>query len=326
MYTQYKQEILLAYNDFQDEMVVDNQHGYARGYFDNYRKQMIFTTQWTLDYMIGERQLTTETDEIKGYVYKVLFNEAYLVGVEMLALDLGDTEAADFAGAQMRIKDLNTEKDIIITGFPSNIMLGTNFVYCNNYDEKDNRFLDIIDIETMEHVRLKTNDYDFTFFYQMGEKVFVQDEHTKKTFLIEGKELIEQMNPTYNVYHIIDEGVGYVMLKDIAPTNSNEHWYVNPLKQYGVTYEAELLKFLPEKVERVFIDFERDDIIQVVDVANYGKDYVAILYETRISQNDPIHEYVVVYDMDGKLVQSKEVTELAGGGTAGRFTALDYLE
>jgi hypothetical protein len=325
MYRQYKQEILLAYNDFEHDMIVDEQHGYAKGYFDNYRKQMIFTTEWTLDYLMGDHQMTTTTNDVTGYVYQVWMNEGYQIGIEMLDIDRNNLGQGDFDGARMRIIDLKTDNSRIITGFPSHTMLAGHYVYCNNYDTKNNRFLDIIDVEKMTHVRLSTNDHDFTFFYQMGKDVFVQDAHTETTFLIKENQLIEQPTPAYNVYPNIDEGSGSEMLKDIAPINSGEHWYVNPLKQYGAIYWAELLKFSSDKVARVFIDFARDDIIQIVDVANYGKDYVAILYETRMAQGEPVREYVSVYDMSGNMVQHKEMTELVGD-KPGRFTALDYLE
>jgi len=324
LYRQYKQEILLGYNNFQQEMLVDDQHGYARAYFDNYRNQIIFTTQWSLDYLIGNKQITTATDEITGYVYQVLMNDKYQIGIEVMALERDELGTDNFFGAKTRIIDLNTQKSVTITGFPAKCMLGTTFVYCDNYDDNEHDFLDIIDVQTMEHTRLDTESNQITFFYQMGDKIFAQSSIQEKNFLINGKQLFEQTEKTHNVYRTSDPSVGKLMLKDIAPINIDEHWYLNELRQYQVVYWAELLKFSADKAERVFIDFNRDDIIQIVDMANYGRDYVAILYETRITQDDPIHQYIDIYDMSGKLVEQKEVTDLAGG-KKGRFTALDYV-
>jgi hypothetical protein len=323
MYTQYKQEILLVYNDLNNEMMIDHQHGYERAYYDNYRHQIIFTTQWTLDYMLGDKYLNTTTEELGGYVYQVLFNDKYQIGIEMLDIDRSDLGQGDFDGARIRIKDLNRDKDLIVSGFPSNVMLAGDYVYCNNYDKNDNRFLDIINIEMMQHVRINTTANDLTFFYQMGDKVFAQSIEEKKTFLITEKELIEQVNPVYNIYHIIDEGIGTVMLKDIAPINSGQHWYVNPLKQYGVIYEAEILKFRENDGKRVFIDFERNDIIGLRDVTNFGNDNVAIFLATKDDEGE-VHAIINVYDMEGKKVSEQDITELRGD--KGRFTYLDYVE
>jgi len=327
MYRQYKQEILLGYNDFQQKMVVDDQHGYAKGYFDNYRNQIIFATEGSLEYMLGNKQITTGTDELTGYVYDVVLNDTYQIGIEILDVKRADLGSDKFFGARTRIIDLNTQESVTITGFPAKCILDTNkYVYCDNYDDDDNDFLDIIDVEMMEHTRLDTNDKNLTFFYQIGNEMFVQSREQKKTFKIDGSKLIEESNSLLKEYPVLDGGIGYKMIKDIAPINSTEHWYVNPLKRFDKPYAAEIFKFFPNKVDRVLIDFGRKDIIQIVDVANYGDEHVAILYQTQLVHDDPIYDYIAVYDMRGQLVELRDVSDLTGVGKRGRVIALDYVQ
>jgi hypothetical protein len=326
IHRQYKQQILLGYNDFQQKMVIDNQQGYAKGYFDNYRNQIIFATEGSLEYMIGQKQITTSTNGVSGYVYRVLLNESYQIGVEILDVKRDELGSDKFLGMRTRIIDLNTRTSVIISGFPSDCMLSGKNIYCDNYDEDYHDFLDIVDVETMTHTRLDTDEKQLTFYYTVGDQTFVQSNTQGKVFLVNENKLIEQTRVDRGIHPLVDRVNGRRVLKDIAPINSGEHWYVNQFKQFEKPYAVELFKFSFDKVERVFVDFNRKDIIQIVDVANYGSEYFAILYQTQSSENNPNYEYIAVYDMNGQPVELREVTELGSEGTRDRFIALDYVE
>lgn len=135
--------------------------------------------------------------------------------------------------------------------------------------------------------------------------------------------MIEQKEK-YNEKLIVSKGNGPI-LKDIAPLNSKEHWYITPIKEYDIVMQAKLMQLSNNVITEVIIDFQRDDIIQIIDTANYGLEHIAIFYETRVQGTEDIKEFIAVYDMKGNAVEVKEMTAVSRGD-GGHFRSLEYIE
>jgi hypothetical protein len=322
LYIQPRQEILLAYNDLANGVRVDQQYGYARAYFDNYRKQIIFSAQGTVDYMIAGRQFTTATDEISGYVSEVLVNDMYQLGVEIIDITDGTMGKGQFWGAKSRIIDLNSNENIILDGllFNRNMIAG-HYFYGFTFDKTENQFLDIIDLRTMEHRRFDTTASDIRFLYRSGDNVYGQSETNKTAFLFTELEMKERKE-MYNDNLAIEETEWYI-LKDVAPSKSEEHWYIASVREDGVVKGARLLKVSSNDVKVSFINFERDDIVRIKDTANFGENKVAIFLSAKDDEGK-VHAIIEVFDLAGNKIGKKEITEIRGD--IGRFTYLDYLE
>lgn len=337
LYRQPHQKILMAYNDFSSEMIVDEQSDYSRAYFDKYRKQMIFQKEGQLNYLIDGKEMTTATDEISGYTSQVLFNDKYQVGVEILDIKNGSLGEGQFWGTKSRIIDLHTKQNIILDGLLFNTnMLAGDYFYGFTFSKTDaeveseeeqesedvERYLDIIDLRTMEHKRFNTTEQEISFLYQKGDKVYGQSDAKKTAFVFDRLNMQEQKTK-YNDKLLVDKSE-WPILKDIAPLNSNQHWYITPVKEYDTVMQAKLMQLSNNDIKEVMLDFQRDDVIQIMDVANYGTEYVALFLTTK-DDDGTLHAIITVFDLYGKEVHRKEITEIRTNDY-GRFTYLDYVE
>jgi len=325
MYRQYKHEILLAYNDLNTDILVDDQHGYERAYFDNYRKQIIFTRYRTNEYWIDGRQFTTAEDGIGGYVSEVLVNEHYQIGVEILNITADEVGKDIFDGTKSRIIDLNTEKSITVPGllFNRNLIVG-HYFYGFTFDEAGNRYFDMIDLRTMEHRRQQSaaEKDNITFLYQQGQQVYGQSEHTKQAFLIDGLELFAQPE-NYNSQLPIFDG-GTAVLKDISPLDLSEHWYIHEPEGKSVIEEVQFIRIMGDEIKISWIKLNRSDVIGLRDVSNFGIDKLALYLATE-SADGEVHAIISIFDLFGKEIRSQDITEIKGSDV-GQFTYLDYVE
>jgi len=323
LYRQYKQEILLAYNDFKHDMVVDAQQGYNRAYFDNYRKQMIFTRSDENEYWINGVQMSTADDGITGYVSQVLINEHYQIGVEILNMTTDDFGSDIFDGTKTRIIDLQTKRSITVPGllFNRNLIVG-HYFYGPTFDDEGGRYFDMIDLRTMEHKREKrTQDVDtITFVYQQEDKLYAQVAGKKQTFLIDGLELIEVPNAYNDTLPVMD---GTSILKNVGPFGSHEHWYI---EETGIGEPISTIKFIQiteKNISTTWINLNRNNVIQIMDVANYGKNHIA-LFLTVEDENSELHALVTLFDLQGNEISTTEIEHLLDK-KPGQFTYLDYV-
>jgi len=323
LYRQSNQEILLAYNDMANEMIVDNQQGYARAYFDNYRKQIIFTPQVGLAYMIDGSIISTETEDVGGYVSSVLVNEAYQIGVEIMDYEPVPDQDEQFNGLRSRVIDLKSKVSVTVAGLLFNrCLLVDDYFYGFAVSSSDEQLLDIINVKTMEHKRINTTKYPISFMYQTGNEVYAQSATTRKTFLLQGHELIEQ-DENFNATLPISDNE-WQILKDIRPHDVNEHWYIEPGKLDLSINQLRFFRTYPDgAISEVLLRFKRDDIIQLMDVANYGKDHIATFLTTK-DDNGVLHAIITVFDLQGNIIYEDEITKIRDG--IGRFTYLDYVE
>jgi len=324
LYRQYNQQILLAYSDATDELVVDQQNGYARAYFDNYRKQIIFSAQGTLDYMMNGQQFSTATEDITGYVFEVLLNNQYQIGVEVIDITDGTLGKGQFWGTKSRIIDLSSKRSVVVDGLLFNRnMIVDDYFYGFTFDDDDNQFLEIVDLRTMEHRRINTTKNKINFLYQSGDQVYGQSEVSQTTFAFHGLNMTEEKS-TYNDKLVLTTDPWYI-LKDIAPIQSTEHWYIEPGK-YGTRFnQVRLLQMKEDRtINESWLQLKRDDVSQILDVSNYGADHVAVYYEAKDQENDQWYTFITVYDLNGHEVSSTEIERIRKG--EGRFLYLDYVE
>jgi len=320
LYRQYKEEILLSYHDLKTEDVVDRQYGYERAYFDNYRKQIIFTGYRANEYWIDGRKFITDENGVGGYVAEVLVNEKYQIGVEILNLTAEDVGQDKFDGAKSRVIDLNTEKSITVSGLLFNrCLINDDYFYGFTFNTDNRQFLDIIRLSTMEHKRFDADN--ITFLYQKGREVYVQEIKQKQGYKLDGLDMIKKDNTFYS--ELPDFTGAPQILKDIAPRMSNEHWYVEPTGVGDIIDELRLIQIEEDEIQSFIIKLNRTDVIQVMDVSNYGKGYIALFLTTE-DEDKELHAIITIFDLSGKEVASKEITEIRGD--KGRFTYLDYVE
>lgn len=199
LYRQYKEEVILAYNNFSNDMIIDTQNGYSRAYFDNYRQQMIFKKERALEYMIDGRPFTTASDKLSGYISEILVNDKYQIGVEILNPEADSFGEGLFWSTKSRVIDLNTQESVIVDGLLFNDnLIADDYFYGVTFSKSDRElatdavagsepmdyYLDIIDLRTMQHQKINTTENDIRFLYQMGNKVYGQAESQKQHFYL----------------------------------------------------------------------------------------------------------------------------------------------
>jgi len=182
----------------------------------------------------------------------------------------------------------------------------------------------MVDLRTMEHRREKsTAEKDnITFLYQKGNELYGQSAHTKKLFLIDGIELIEQAEGYNSELPIFDGGTS--ILKDIAPHGSSEHWYIHAPEGEDVIDEVQFIRITEDEIKTSTIKLNKTEIIGVRDVANFGTDKIAIFLATE-SVDGEVHAVISIFDLAGKEIESTDITEIRGRDV-GQFTYLDYVE
>jgi len=324
LYRQYKSEILLTYNDLKGEVVVDAQDGYARAYFDNYRKQVIFAKDRTLEYLINGVEMTTTTADITGYPADMLFNETYQVAVEVLDVKSADLTSNEFDGARSRIININTGANIIVDGllFNRNLLVGDYF-YGFTFDNDRNQLFDIVNLKTMEHKRITNKTDKFSFIYESAGEVYVQVASKQTAFTVVGFDLHEKQDLYDATLPHFEHGAQ--ILKDIAPQQTSEHWYVQADEEHERIARIRLLRTTPNgRITQQPLAFDRSDMMQVIDVARYGNDQIALLLLTK-DADDSLHTLLAVFTLEGELNMIDDVTRLLEGDK-GRFTYLDYVD
>jgi len=322
LYRQSNQEVLLAYNDFEQDMVIDKTKGLKRAYFDNYRKQLILIPQVGLEYTIGDKQIKTATEEITGYVSTVLMNENHQIGVEIMSYKPNEEGAETFNGLRSRVIDLQTQRYVIVDGllFNRGELVGDYFYGFAVSDGAQEQLLDIINVTTMEHTRINTEANEISFLYRAGDKVYAQSDKSMTAFLFEGNEMIEQSDAY--IEGMLSPGGGREILKDIAPIGSEEHWYVEAVNPLGRISEARLVRFIKNEVTERVLSLDRDNVVQIMDVANYGEDKLA-LFLTIKDDDESLHAVISVFNLQGNKLQDTEITHIRGD--YGQFTYLDYV-
>jgi len=305
-------------------MMVATKPGYERAYFDNYRKQIIFQKEKELAYLMDGIPVRTGTDTFTGYVSDVLINETYQLGIESLNPSTESLRTAHGWATKTRVIDLNTEKHVIIDGllFHDNL-LTDHYFYGVSFSPSDRGldedsvlgndpmayYLNIIDLRTMQHQKINISARDIRFLYQSGDKLYGQSEAKKTTFLFEGTTMIEQKSK-YNELLTVSSGVGR-MLKNVAPSNAREHWYISSEEGAHKLKQARLTQVGLDSTRIVSLDFGRDDIVQIMDVANYGEDKVALVLRTK-DDNDELHAILTVFDIRGKEIRSEDISDVVG--------------
>jgi len=324
LYRQANQELLLTYNDMSNDLLIEQQYGYARAYFDNYRKQIIFSGQGTLDYLFGGEQFTTATESLSGYVFELLFNETYQIGVEIIDIKDGSLGQGQFWGTKSRIIDLQNKSNVIVEGlFFNRNMIAGHYFYGFTFNEDEDQLLEIIDLRTMDHRRINMKKNKITFLYQNGDQVYGQSEAEKTTFVFDGLDM-QETKDKYDSKLSFSTDPWYI-LKNIAPTHSSEHWYVEAGK-YGTQFNQ--VRFIQIKgngeIDEKSLKLQRDDVSQILDVSNYGDKHIAVYYEAKDVKSEQWYTFITVYDLDGNKVANTEIESVRNGH--GRFLYLDYLE
>jgi len=307
-------------------MVVDTQYGYERAYFDNYRNQMIFIREGKLGYLIDGKKVDTQGEEgITGYIKQVVLSPNYQIGIEILDIQRDSLGQGAFYGERTRIIDLGTRDSVIVDGVMfAHAFIANHYLYNLVFDYDGNEFLDMIDLRTMEHTRIGTAENNITFMYQVGDNVYAQVSSKKTAFLLDGKEMIERKELYNETLPVLESAMEYI--DDIAPMHSNNHWYIEPHEDDIKIKETRLLNVHPDgKINETILKFENDNVVHITDATNYGVDHVAIFYRTKEPGTEDLGAYVAIYDLNGKKVETREITSLKGNDT-GRFTYLDYVE
>jgi len=325
LYRQYKEELLLAYNDFDNQMHVDDQRGYAKAYFDNYRKEIIFTKERTLDYLVNGTAMSTASADVTGYPADILVNETYQLAVEILDVRSDQLTSNEFDGAKSRIINLNTGDHVIVDGllFNRSLLIGDYF-YGFTFDNNYAQLFDIVNVKTMQHHRIKRSDNKFTFIYARDQDVYVQVANEETAFLIDGFALIETKE-RYDA-NLPNFEHGAQVLKDIAPRETGEHWYIEPPSEDDPVVQGILLFRVRgnDPVNVTKIRFAQHDVMQVMDVSAYRDDQLALFLMKKDDAGD-FHAIITIFDMHGNEQRSEEITTLLRGDV-GRFTHLDYVE
>jgi hypothetical protein len=326
MQRQYKAEVVLAYNDLQTkDRVEEQQEGYGRAHFDNDRKQIIFTKDTVLEYLIDGQEKSTATADISGYPADILTNETYQLAIEILDVQADHLGQAPFDGAKSRIIDLNTGSNVIVDGllFNRSLLVG-HYFYGFTFDNEQNQLFDIIDLRTMQHERIKRATDKITFIYEMAGEVYVQVASQKTAYRLDGFDLVQTQASYDGTLPNFEHGAQ--VLKDIAPEASKEHWYVDvPDARVGALDEVALLRALPTgEVTQQPIRLPADGLVQIIDVTRYKENQIALFYMRRDQAGD-LHTIISVFDLAGNEQHSAEMTDLLHEDV-GRFTQLDYVE
>jgi len=326
MQRQYKSEVVLSYNDFQTkDRIEEQQEGYGRAYFDNDRKQIIFTKDNVLDYLIDGQEKSTRTTNISGYTADVLTNDTYQLAIEILDVKSDQLGSDAFDGAKSRIIDLKTDANVVVDGllFNRSLLVG-HYFYGFTFDNEHNQLFDIIDLRTMKHERIKRTEDRITFIYEMADNVYIQVANKRTAFRLDGFNFVED-KALYNE-KLPNFEHGAQVLKDIAPKATKEHWYVSsPDERVTNVQHIDLLRVLPSgEVSVQPIRLKQDDVVQIMDVSQYKNDQIALFYMRRDAASE-LHATIAVFDLTGNEQHSEEITDLLNNDV-GRFTQLDYVE
>jgi len=317
--------MLLGYTDFQNDPIVDEQHGYERAFFDNYRNEIIFIREGKLEYLINGKNVNTQDNDTTGYIKQIVLSPDYQIGIEILDIQRDGLGQGDFYGERTRIIDLSTRDNVIVEGVMfAHAFIANHYLYNIVFDYADNEFLDIINLQTMEHTRIKTGENNITFLYQIGERVYAQVESKKTAFLLDGEQMIETPERYNKTLPNLGDAMEYI--DDIAPLHSRNHWYVEPNEIDTMIKNTRLLNIYPDgRIDETIINFKRNDIIQILDVTNYKDDKVALCYYTKNPTTEEIRAYVAIYNLDGEEVGLTDITAV-DQDDSGRFMYLDYVE
>jgi len=324
LYRQYKEEVLLAYSDVKNERVIAHQPGYARAYFDNYRKEIIFTKDRVLEYLVHGEAVSTATDVVTGYPADILLNDTYQLAVEILDVQADNLTSNEFDGAKSRVIDLKTGANVVVDGllFNRSLLVG-HYFYGFTFDNERNQLFDIVDLTTMEHKRIKNKAHKISFIYVINDTVYVQVASKETAFRLDGFNFVEEREryrpELPNFIH------GAEVLKDVAPRNNGEHWYISTREQEEVVGDVQLLRIQTDgAVQTQAITLPRADVVQVIDVSEYVKNQIALFLLAK-DKTGALHAIISVHGLDGVQKQQEEITDLFAGDV-GRFTALGYIE
>jgi len=327
LYRQNKSQIWLAYNEIDGNIIVDEQYGYERGFFDNYRREIIFIKAGKLEYLINNKRLNTARDGITGYVEQVVLSPDYQIGIEILDFKIG-ADMGSFWGEKTRIMNLQTLESVTVDGAMfAHAFIAGNYLYNIAHDYNSAEFLNMIDLETMTHTQIKTGENDITFLYQIGAQVYAQVASKKTAFLLDGMQMIEDKEKYDKRLPSTEVGGAYATeyLDDVAPINSGEHWYVEPVKEDEPIRRLRLVRIHSNGTfDNTFINFKERNVEHITDVTNYGSDYVAILYRTKDIGADKLGAHIGIYDLNGGELETREVTSVKGEDD-GRFMYLSYV-
>jgi hypothetical protein len=325
LYRQYKSELSLAYTDFSADTLVDEQHGYERAFFDNYRHDIIFIREGKLEYLKNRHTLNTASDGTTGYIEQVILSPKYQIGIEILDIKRSDMVNSSFYGEKTRIINLNTLESVIVDGVMfAHAFIVNDYLYNLVFDYDVGEFLDMINLTTMEHTRIDTTENNITFLYQIGDAAYAQVAAKKTAFLLDGNKMIEQKHMYDEKLPVLDDAMEYI--DDIAPVNAKDHWYIESLQDTAEASEVHVLRMHPNGTHTSStLPLKRTDTIQVIDAANYGPDHVALCYLTKNPQTEEFRTYIAIYDLNGKQIAELDITEVDETHD-GRFMYLNYVE
>jgi len=90
------------------------------------------------------------------------------------------------------------------------------------------------------------------------------------------------------------------IFKDLSPRNSHEHWELDGIKGTEQIKQVIFVQFYHDATfKENSIHFEQEDIIKIIDFANYGEEQIAIIYATKHPMTNEIREFINVYRVHG---------------------------